>query len=161
MAAAFSASRFTGFDDHGPSIERASKSAIREGLKNIRFEVARAQDFNGCPYDFITFFDCLHDIGDPVNALKHCREVLNSDGVIMAIEPMAGQKTEENFNPVGRVYSGASVLCCTPNALATGVYALGAVASDEALERVAKAAGFKYFRKAKETPFNRVFEIRR
>lgn len=73
---------------------------------------------------------------------------------------MAGQKTEENFNPVGRVYSGASVLCCTPNALATGGYALGAVSSDEALEKVAKAAGFGYFRRVTETSFNRVFELR-
>jgi len=108
----------------------------------------------------VAFFDCLHDLGDPINALKNCRKMLVSDGTIMAVEPMAGRKVEENFNPVGRVYSGASVLCCTPNALATGGYALGTVATDEELETVAREAGFTQFRRATETPFSRVFEIK-
>lgn len=161
MAKAFPKSTFIGFDNHAPSIERANELAKEEGLKNVRFEVSNALNFNGAQYDFITFFDCLHDMGDPVNALKNCYAELKDNGTIMAIEPMAGRKVEENFNPVGRIYSGASVLCCTPNALASGGYALGTVASDDALEKVAKEAGFKKFRRATETAFNRVFEIKK
>lgn len=158
LAKAFPNSKFIGFDDHAPSIEVAKQTALKQNLSNISFEVAGAKDFGG-KYDFITFFDCLHDMGDPVGALKNCRERLNPNGLLMAIEPMAGRKVEENFNPIGRIYSGASVLCCTPNALATGGYALGTVASDDELEKVAVKAGFTRFRRATETPFNRVFEI--
>jgi 2-polyprenyl-3-methyl-5-hydroxy-6-metoxy-1,4-benzoquinol methylase len=159
MAEAFPKSRFVGFDDHEPSIEAAKNAASSKNLDNLTFAVSGAQDFIG-KFDFITFFDCLHDMGDPVGALKNCLNQLNPDGVIMAIEPMAGRKVEENFNPVGRIYSGASVLCCTPNALATGGYALGTVASDDQLEKVVREAGFTRFRRATETTFNRVFEIR-
>jgi 2-polyprenyl-3-methyl-5-hydroxy-6-metoxy-1,4-benzoquinol methylase len=158
LAEAFPNSSFIGFDDHAPSIESARRIASKKGLTNISFEVCGARDFTG-KYDFITFFDCLHDMGDPVGVLKNCFERLKPNGAIMAIEPMAGRKVEENFNPVGRVYSGASVLCCTPNALATGGYVLGTVASDGEIEKVARSAGFRKFRRATETPFNRVFEI--
>lgn len=159
MAERFPKSRFVGFDDHAPSIEAAKHTASSKKLDNLTFSVSGAQNFVG-NYDFITFFDCLHDMGDPVGALKNCYDHLNENGIIMAIEPMAGRRVEENFNLVGRVYSGASVLVCTPNALATGEYALGTVASDDELEKVAKKAGFTRFRRATETPFNRVFEIR-
>lgn len=159
LAKAFPRSQFTGFDNHEPSIENARKSAEKMNLSNLSFKVAGAREFSG-KYDFITFFDCLHDMGDPVGALENCLARLNANGVIMAIEPMAGRKVHENFNPVGRVYSGASVLCCTPNAIATGGFALGTVASDEELEKVAIEAGFTHFRRATETPFNRVFEIK-
>jgi 2-polyprenyl-3-methyl-5-hydroxy-6-metoxy-1,4-benzoquinol methylase len=159
MAEAYPKSKFMGFDNHEPSIEAAKEIASSKKLDNLTFAVSGAQDFVG-KFDFITFFDCLHDMGDPVGALKNCLEHLNPKGIIMAIEPMAGRKVEENFNPVGRVYSGASVLICTPNALATGDYALGTVASDDELEKVARKAGFTKFRRATETPFNRVFEIR-
>ncbi|WP_201747787.1 hypothetical protein [Dyadobacter flavalbus] len=97
-------------------------------------------------------------MGDPVSSLKQAYKALSQDGAVMVIEPMAGRKTEENFNPVGRVYSGASVLCCTPNAIAFGPYALGTVASDDALEEVAILAGFSSFTRVAETPFNRVFQ---
>jgi 2-polyprenyl-3-methyl-5-hydroxy-6-metoxy-1,4-benzoquinol methylase len=161
LADAFPNSTFTGFDNHAPSIERANEHAKQNGLtKSLSFKVASGQEFSGT-YDLITFFDCLHDMGDPIGALKHCREHLADDGVIMAIEPMGGRTTEENFNPVGRIYSGASVFVCTPNAVATGGYAVGTVASDDVLADVAKKAGFTSFRRATETPFNRVFEMRK
>ena len=161
LAEAYPNSRFTGYDNHEPSISRASELAKEKGLtKSVKFEVASAQNFTGT-YDFITFFDCLHDMGDPIGALKHCYEHLSDDGVIMAVEPMGGRTVEENFTPVGRIYSGASVFVCTPNAVATGGYAVGTVASDDVLESIAKAAGFTKFRRATETPFNRVFEIKK
>lgn len=162
MAKAYANSDFTGFDNHEPSVKRANDLALSQGLKgNLRFQVATAQNFPGENYDLITFFDCLHDMGDPVGALKHCYEALAQEGTIMAVEPMAGNKVEENFNPVGRVYSGASVMCCTPNAIASGGYALGTVATDHALEEVARKAGFRHFARVTETTINRIFEIRK
>ncbi|GAO45058.1 class I SAM-dependent methyltransferase [Flavihumibacter petaseus] len=161
MARAFPQSNFVGYDNHVPSIERANALAGEEGLKNVRFDVGSAQKFPDRQFDLIAYFDCLHDMGDPVGAMAHAREVLKDDGTIMLVEPMAGRKAVENLNPVGRVYSGASVLCCSPNAMASGGYVLGTVASDQALEEVSNKAGFKRFRRAAETPFNRVFEVRK
>lgn len=161
MARAFPNSVFTGYDNHAPSIEKAKAYAALEGLNNVRFEVASAQEFPARSYDLACYFDCLHDMGDPVGALQHAYECLDDDGTLMVIEPMAGMRTQDNFNPVGRVYSGASVLCCSPNAMASGGYVLGTVASDSALEAVARKSGFTRFRRATEGPFNRVFEIRK
>lgn len=161
MAKAFPNSRFIGFDSHEPSIKRANEIAALEGVSGrVTFVTASSTDFNGGNYDLITYFDCLHDMGHPEDALKHASEKLSPDGTVMVVEPMAGKHLSENFNPIGRVYSAFSVLCCTPNAIADGGPALGTVASDDALEDVAKKGGFSRFRRAAETPFNRVFEIK-
>ena len=164
MARAFPKSSFIGFDNHEPSIRRANKLAKAQGLSNVKFRVAGAENYGapgkGRKFDFITFFDCLHDMGHPEDAARHAFESLSKDGTVMIVEPMAGERVEENFNPVGRVYSGASVLCCTANAIACGGEALGTVASDDALKAVVKAGGFRRFRRATQTPFNRVFEAR-
>ncbi len=161
MAEAFPNSRFFGFDSHAPSIERARALAAEAGLADRAiFEVARATDFPGRDYDLISYFDCLHDMGDPDGALRHARQALTADGHVLIVEPMAGERDADNFNPVGRVYSAASVLVCTPNALATGGEALGTIATERDLREVATAGGFSRFRRATETPFNRIFEAR-
>jgi SAM-dependent methyltransferase len=161
MANAFPKSHFYGFDNHEPSIASAREAAGKAGVADrVTFEKAGAGDFPNHNFDLIAFFDCLHDMGDPVTACKRSRATLKPDGTLMLVEPMAGAKTEENFNPVGRVYSGASVLCCTPNALASGPISLGTVAPDAEVQKVVTSAGFTKFRRATETPFNRVFEAR-
>jgi SAM-dependent methyltransferase len=162
MAKSFPNSKFVGFDNHEPSIKRANELVKEEGLTNITFEVAGSDNFPGKDYDLICFFDCFHDLGKPGAAAKQSASALKADGTVMIVEPMAGRTVEENFNPVGRVYSGASVLCCTPNAVASGSVhtALGTVASDDTLGEVVKNAGFKKFTRVTETPFNRIFEAK-
>jgi SAM-dependent methyltransferase len=161
MAKAYPKSHFYGFDNHAPSIEQARERAHAAGVADrVTFEVADAQHFPDHRYELVAFFDCLHDMGDPVGALKRTRKTLAPDGTVLLVEPLAGETIAENFNPVGRIYSGASVLCCTPNALATGPMALGTVATDAALHEVAEAAGFTRFRRAMTSPFNRFFEVR-
>jgi SAM-dependent methyltransferase len=161
MARAYPRSRFFGFDFHAPSIERARRLAVEEGLADrVLFEVASATDFPGAGYDLIAYFDCLHDLGDPVGAMRHARQALAPDGHLLIVEPMAGERDADNLNPVGRIFSAASVLICTPNALATGHTALGTIATDAALGDVVAAGGFSRFRRATETPFNRIFEAR-
>lgn len=161
MAKAFPNSKFYGFDNHEPSIKRANEIAKEEGLGDrVKFEVASSSDFPDYKFGFITFFDCLHDMGNPVGAIKRCKETLVKDGTVMIVEPMAGRTVAENFNPVGRVYSAASVLCCTPNAIASGGPALGTVASDDKLNEVVTKGGLSRFRRAAENPFNRVFEAK-
>jgi 2-polyprenyl-3-methyl-5-hydroxy-6-metoxy-1,4-benzoquinol methylase len=161
MASAFPKSRFYGFDNHEPSIQRARKAAEQAGVqKHTTFETAAAASFPDHKFDLIAFFDCLHDMGDPLSAVKRARATLREDGTVMVVEPMAGAKVEDNFNPVGRVFSGASVLCCTPNALASGPVALGTIPPDDEFRKLALSAGFSRFRRATETPFNRVFELR-
>jgi len=162
MARAYPRSRFYGFDNHKPSIEYSRRAAREAGMSDrVSFEVADSANFPGEGYDLITFFDCLHDMGDPVGALKQAFEALAPEGSVLIVEPMAGNTVEENFNPVGRTFSAASTLCCTSNSLATGGPALGAVATEEAIRKTVRSGGFKQFRRAAETPFNRIFEARR
>jgi SAM-dependent methyltransferase len=162
LAKAYPNSRFVGFDNHAPSIEHARRAALDAGVDDrVSFEVADATSFPGEGYDLIAFFDCFHDMGDPAGAARHAYETLADDGCVLLVEPMAGKTVEENFNPVGRICSAASTMCCTPNSLALGGPALGAVASDDALREMIEAGGFTRFRRAAETIFNRVFEVRR
>lgn len=163
MAKAFPNSRFCGFDYHGPSIERARKAAEEAGLADrARFEVAAAKDFPGGGYDLVTFFDCLHDMGDPVGAARHVRERLAEDGTWMIVEPFANDRMEDNLNPVGRVFYAASTMVCTPASLSQEVgLGLGAQAGEARLRDVVTAGGLTRFRRAGETPFNLVLEARR
>jgi len=162
MAQAYPKSEFWAFDNHPASIEAAKQNAAAAGVDSrIHFEVATAQEFPDNQYDLIAFFDCLHDMGDPVGACKRAAEVLAPDGVALIVEPMAGNTVEENFNPIGRTFTGASTLCCTANSMALNGPALGAVAPESALRDTVLAGGFKEFRRATETPFNRIFEARK
>ncbi len=161
MAKAFPNSKFFGFDNHEPSIERANEIAEEQGLSDrVTFEISGSGEFADNNYGFITFFDCLHDMGNPSAAIKRCKETLAKNGTVMIVEPMAGRTVEENFNPIGRIYSAASVLCCTPNAIASGGPALGTIATDDKLKEVVNMGGLSRFRRASENPFNRVFEAK-
>ncbi|MCI4323418.1 MAG: class I SAM-dependent methyltransferase [Thermoplasmata archaeon] len=162
MAQAYPNSDFVGFDYHAGSIRAAQEIAVREGLSaRTRFEVARAQDFPGQDLDLVTFFDCLHDMADPVGAVRHARQSLNDEGTLMVVEPMAGNSLDENINPVGRVFYSASTMICTPASMAQPNGAgLGAQTGDDAFREIGRTAGFTRFRRAAETPFNRVLEFR-
>ena len=161
LAKAYPHSRFYGFDAHPGSIARARELAQEAGLADrVTFEVANGANYPGTGYDLVAYFDCLHDMGAPTESIRHTREALAPDGTVMLVEPAAGAHVEENFNPVGQFYSGASVLVCTPNALATGAEALGTVATDEALGAVIHKGGLSRFRRVLQTPLNRIFEAR-
>ena len=163
MAKAFPKSRFSGFDYHSGSIEYARHVGGRDGLLDqISFEVASAKSYptNG-GYDLVTFFDCLHDMGDPIGAAKHVLSTLVPDGTWMVVEPFAGDMPEHNHNPVGRIFYSASTMLCTPASLAQEVgAALGAQAGEERIRDVVMTAGFTRFRRAAQTPFNLVYEVR-
>jgi SAM-dependent methyltransferase len=162
MAQAFPNSRFVGFDYHPASIERARERAAEAGVADrARFEVAAAKDYPGAGYDLVCIFDALHDMGDPVGAARHIRETLKPDGSFMLVEPFAHDTLSENLNPIGRLFYSASTLLCTPASLSQEVgLGLGAQAGEARMRAVAEAAGFGRFRRAAETPFNLVFEVR-
>jgi len=162
MAQAFPESEFIGFDYHGESIAAARDRANEAGVgERCRFEVASAKDFPGSGYDLVTVFDALHDMGDPVGASHHVLQTLAADGTWMIVEPYAGDRVEENLNPVGRAYYAASTLICTPCSLAQEVgLALGAQAGEARMRKVVTDAGFTRFRRATHTPFNLVYEAR-
>jgi SAM-dependent methyltransferase len=161
MAGAYPNSQFWAYDNHEASINHAREAAKAAGVSDrVNFEVANAQNIPNNGYDMIAFFDCLHDMGDPVGACRRAAEVLATDGSALIVEPMAGNTVEENFNPIGRTFAGASTLCCTSNSLALNGPALGAVAPESAIREAVLAGGFKQFRRATETPFNRIFEAR-
>jgi ubiquinone/menaquinone biosynthesis C-methylase UbiE len=163
MAKAFPKSHFCGFDYHSGSIEYARHVPGRDGLLDqISFEVASAKSYpaNG-GYDLVTFFDCLHDMGDPTGAARYVLSSLKPDGTWMIVEPFANDTPEENHNPVGRIYYSASTMLCTPASLAQEVgAALGAQAGEQRIRSAVMDAGFTRFRRAAQTPFNLVFEAR-
>ena len=162
MAKAYPKSTFFGFDYHGPSIEHARKKAAETGVSDrVTFEVAEAKAYPGENYDFVTFFDCLHDMGDPVGAAAHVRSSLDRDGTWMIVEPFANDRVEDNLNPVGKVFYSASTLICTPASLSQEVgLALGAQAGEKRLREVIAAGGFRNVRRATQTAFNLVLEAR-
>jgi ubiquinone/menaquinone biosynthesis C-methylase UbiE len=162
MAQAWPRSSFVGFDYHQPSIERAQKAASKAGVADrCRFEVAPAHAYPGSGYDLVTIFDALHDMGDPVGAAAHIYQTLAPEGIFLLVEPYAGDQLEDNFNPVGRAFYAASTLLCVPHSLSEEVgLALGAQAGERRLREVATAAGFRRFRRAAQTPFNLVYEVR-
>lgn len=162
MAQAFPKSRFIGIDNHEASIEQARADAEAAGLSGrVSFIIGTAQDFAGEGFDLVAFFDAIHDMGDPLGAARHAREVLKKDGTVMAVEPMAANTVEGNFNPVGRMYSAASVLLCSPHAISEGSeHPLGTIATDDELKAVFDRAGFSSFRRATESITNRIFEVR-
>ncbi|HKY89610.1 MAG TPA: methyltransferase domain-containing protein [Nevskiaceae bacterium] len=161
MAKAFPKSTFIGYDYHADSVRVANERAAAGGVKNARFEVADAVGYGDKGFDLIAFFDCLHDLGDPVGASRHARQALKDDGIAMIVEPFANDRVQDNLNPVGRVLYGASSQICVPVSLARNGPALGAQAGEARLrEVVVKGGGFTRFRRATETPFNLVLEAR-
>jgi SAM-dependent methyltransferase len=167
MAKAYPNSKFYGFDNHGPSIEQAKEQVRKNEEKgegrigNVEFSAVSANDQSiGNDYDLITFFDCLHDMGDPVGAMKFAKQSLKPDGTCMIIEPMANDKIEDNLNLVGRTFYAASTLVCVPNSLADNGPALGAQAGEKKIKEIVEAVGFTRFRRAIQTPFNIVYEVK-
>ncbi|MDH5764071.1 MAG: class I SAM-dependent methyltransferase, partial [Nitrospinota bacterium] len=162
MAEAFPKSRFYGFDFHEPSIKKANELAREKGITNVTFQTAKAKDFPGSEYDLVTFFDCLHDMGDPAGASKYVYSRLAEDGTWMIAEPFAHDTLEANLNPVGRVYYAFSTTVCTPSSLSQEVgAAIGTQAGEKKLREVVTSGGFTRFRRATETPFNLILEARR
>lgn len=162
MAQAFPASTFVGYDYHAASIKTARSRADAAGVSDrVRFDVASADSFAGDGFELVTTFDALHDMGDPVGAARHVRQCLADDGTWMIVEPIAGDRVEDNLNPVGRAYYGFSTLLCTPASLSQDVgLALGTQAGPARIREVVTEAGFTRFAKVASTPFNNVLEVR-
>jgi SAM-dependent methyltransferase len=163
MADAYPASKFFGFDFHAPSIETSKSRAIEAGVDaRTTFEVASATTYGGS-YDLICFFDCLHDMGDPVGAARHARERLAPGGTVLLVEPFAIDGRAKNIatNPMAALLYTASCCVCTPNSLSQDVgLGLGAQAGEMRLRQVFEEAGFRHFRRAAETPMNIILEAR-
>ena len=162
MAQAFPRATITGFDYHPASIQAARQAADKAGVGDrLSFEVTAAKAYPGTGYDLVTFFDCLHDMGDPVGAARHVRQSLAPGGVWMLVEPFANDRLEDNLNPVGRLYYAASTLLCTPASLSQEVgLALGAQAGEKRLREVLTEAGFTRIRRVAQTPANMILEVR-
>lgn len=160
MAQAYPESRFTGYDFHEPSIEEARRHAAQHGLGDrVTFEAASAKDIGEGDFDLITMYDCLHDMGDPRGCAAHMRRILAPGGSWMIVEPIAGDRPEDNMNPVGRLYYNASTMICVPTSLDQEVgEGLGAQAGEARLSEVIREGGFSSVRRATEGPFNMVLQ---
>ncbi|HEY6535417.1 MAG TPA: methyltransferase domain-containing protein [Candidatus Nitrosocosmicus sp.] len=162
MAKEYTNSKFFGFDNHEYSINAAKQQAINENiLDRVEFIVVNSCDDSiGNNYDLITFFDCLHDMANPVDALKFAKQSMKQDGTCMVVEPMANDNIVDNFNLIGKMYYSASTLICVPNSLADNGVALGAQAGENKIKEIAKIAGFSKFKRSSQTPFNIVYELK-
>ena len=163
MAQAFPKSTFYGFDVHPGSIEESWRHAAEAEVGGrVKFEVAKATNYPDKQYGLICFFDCLHDLGDPVAAAQYAAKVLAPGGTILLVEPFANDRVEQNFTLAGRLYYAASTTICTAHAISEGgKLVLGAQAGEARLSEVFRKAGFTHFRRAAETPFNLILEVRR
>jgi 2-polyprenyl-3-methyl-5-hydroxy-6-metoxy-1,4-benzoquinol methylase len=160
MAKAYPNSHFTGYDYHEPSIRVAKTRAKMAGVDSrVRFQVGKAEELRGA-FDFVTSFDCLHDMADPLGAARNTRQALRPDGTWMIVEPNASDDVSGNLNPVGRVFYAASTMLCVPCSLAGHGPALGAQAGEARIREVVTKGGFTHFRRASETPFNMVLEAK-
>lgn len=159
MAQAYPNSQFVGIDIHEPSIAHARKVNEEAKLPNLSFEVGDASQLHFEGFDFVTIFDCLHDMGDPAAVSSQIKNMLNPDGSWMIVEPFANDKLEDNLNPVGSTYYGFSTMICVPSSLSQpNAKALGAQAGDARVKAEVTNGGFTYFRRAAETPFNLIYE---
>ena len=163
MAKAFPKSRFWGFDVHEASIVAARKIAREASVDDrVSFEIAKADTYADRDYDLICFFDCLHDMGRPIDAIRHAATAMAADGTLMLIEPFASDRVEDNIGPIGRLYYAASTTMCCAHAISeNGTHVLGAQAGPRQIEDVLRAAGLRTVRRAAETPFNLIIEARR
>ncbi len=163
MAKAFPKSHFHGFDTHTHSIDESKRNAAAAGVTDrTEFSIARATDYPDKGYGLICFFDTLHDMGDPVAAARHAARTLAADGTVMLVEPFAKDRIEDNLNMVSQLYYSASTTICVAHAISEGGHlVLGAQAGEARLAEVFRKAGFTHFRRAAETPFNLIFEVRR
>jgi SAM-dependent methyltransferase len=163
MAQTFPQSRFHGFDTHAASIDEARRNAVEAGVAGrVTFDVARATDYAGTSYGLICFFDCLHDLGDPLAAARHAASALAPGGTVMLVEPFANDRVDDNISPVARLYyAGSTTLCCAHAISEGGSLVLGAQAGEARLAELFRKAGFTRLRRAAETPFNLVLEVRR
>ena len=163
MAEAYPRSRFHGFDVHAPSIETSRKRAVEAGVaERVELEVATATSYGGA-YDLICYFDCLHDMGDPVAALRHARERLAPGGTILLVEPFAvdGRAANIESNPLAAMFYTSSACICTPGSLSQeGRLGLGAQAGEGKLRELLATAGFGHVRRAAQTPTNLILEAR-
>lgn len=161
LAEGFPRCQVFGFDSHPPSIAHCQALAAERGLTNVEFAVANATTFPDRRFDVVAYFNCLHDVGDPVTTLRRAHATLRDDGLLLLSEPMAGHTVEDNFNPVGRIMSGSAVLCCVPHGIADGGHSLGTIAPDRAVADVVHAAGFEGCARVFQTKYSRVFVARR
>lgn len=163
MAQAYPNSRFYGFDTHPESITEARRLAEKAGLAGrVQFHVARATELPDEQFGLVCYFDTLHDLGDPVAAVEHAARVLAPSGTVMLVEPFAHDRIEDNLSPVGQLYyTGSTLICCAHAISEGGKLVLGAQAGEARLASVLHKAGFSHFRRATETPFNLVLEVRR
>ena len=163
MAQQYPKTRFFGFDFHAPSVATATERAREAGVGDrVHFTTASAKTYSERDFDLVCFFDCLHDMGDPVGAARHAFEALKPDGTVLLVEPFANDHLDHTLSPVGRMFYAASTFICTPNSLSQEVgLGLGAQAGEARLRSVFLEAGFSQFRRATETPFNLVLEARK
>ena len=160
MAKAFPNSEFVGIDFHDARSPRAKEHA--NGLRNVRFETARARTITGTGFDLVTMFDALHDMGDPVGAATHVAQDAEARRHADAGRAEGRRQPRRQPQP-GR----PRLLRLLDQRVRAGLAQPGgrrgarrAGRREADLAEVVRQGGFSRFRRATETPFNMVLEAR-
>ncbi|MEU9995769.1 class I SAM-dependent methyltransferase [Streptomyces sp. NPDC050848] len=162
IAKAFPKATVHGFDYSEEAVSIARQLAEEAGLSDrVVFEVASADDYPGSGYDLVTFFNALHDMGDPVAAAQHVHKSLDGEGTWMLVESNVSPADIDTRTPAARMFMALSAVMCLPVAVAQrGPHALGNHSGESAFRAIAEEAGFTRWRRATETPVNAVYEVR-
>jgi 2-polyprenyl-3-methyl-5-hydroxy-6-metoxy-1,4-benzoquinol methylase len=162
MAKAFPKSKVVGYDNHAPSIERARENAKKDGVSNVSFEIADGSTMSSKDkFDFVTTFDVIHDMADPLGGLKTIKQMLAPAGTYMMLEMNASDKLEENISPFHSFLYSISTLYCMTVSLAEGGAGIGTCMGERRAASLAREAGFSHFRKLQQVhPFNVVYELK-
>jgi 2-polyprenyl-3-methyl-5-hydroxy-6-metoxy-1,4-benzoquinol methylase len=144
VALAYPAALCTGYDLDPVSLERARTTAADAGVSDrVTFELHAAEDLTvDEQFDLIMAFNCIHDMAQPVAALRGIRRALRPDGTFLWSEARTSDRVEENIGPLGRTVYAASAMHCMTVSLASGGMGLGAIVGEQTVRQLAQEAGF-------------------
>jgi cyclopropane fatty-acyl-phospholipid synthase-like methyltransferase len=134
-----------GYDLDEPSIAQANALAAERGLADrVRFHVRDAGDpALAGQYDLVTAFECVHDMSNPVAALRVMRALTAPGGAVLVVDERVGDEFTAQGNDVEWMMYGWSILHCLPVGLADQPSAAtGTVMRISTLQRYATEAGF-------------------
>ena len=146
MALGYPQARVDGFDLDAPSIERARANAAQHGVADrVTFQVRDAGDpALAGQYDLVTAFECVHDLSDPVGALRSMRRLAGERGTVLIVDERVGETFTAQGDQVEGMMYGWSILHCLPVGLADPpAVGTGTVMRAGTLRRYALEAGFR------------------
>ena len=148
LALAYPDVQIDGYDTDAASIDEARENAADYGVADrITFHHADAVEAaNGKTYDMVMICETLHDMGDPVGALRSARRLVAEDAVVLVVDERVADRFDPEAGQIERIMYGWSILHCLPAGMADGAMGCcggtGTVMRTGTVKRYAQEAGF-------------------